>query len=464
MNIDAEKTRELSDDFFKNFDDTRLLVKKQDSSIITNDELENFNVNNVISIEKYDYITDINYFRPGDYYTKHLGGYTDPGHPTLNGGFLDLTSFVLDKRDKFMRSALSLDEDMLKCGRLPQNDYEMVVYSDDESLLDKTELVLFNNNLKWGDDVCVQYNVKIVGLLKENTNQAYFSENICKVMDLTQENLNISITYKYERYTNYYQTRTVNFSTIIVDPSLTGKSMSFTTNSINAMSNGIFNYYNTLFYTPDGKQELRKYDFNLVESMKMANVGVGVSQEVFDELYDYYKNKSQFVIFIDDYMNVDEVRDELIELGYDSISCYRASLTEYNEEKMIKRYVNIGISIGSLLVINVISILIIYTIIKFKKNDYLIFQIIGLSNKNAKIVNVLELIGYALTTNILLIIVSTIIKNNSNIELIKDMVKYIKWYDYLFVLIISCINIYYISKLFNKSLSTRVKMRELKEE
>ena len=185
-NIDDNKTKTLETDFFLNFDETRIIVKNSDSSIITVEALENANVKRVLEIEKYDYITDVNYYRLGDYKWTLGGGLSEPDPNTGNVNFIDSSSIELIKQDKFMRSTSSLTENDLSSGRLPTSMLEMVVYSNDTTIIGTKELVLFKNSRKWGADAYLKYNVEIVGILKENTNQAYFSEELCKMMEISE--------------------------------------------------------------------------------------------------------------------------------------------------------------------------------------------------------------------------------------------------------------------------------------
>ena len=205
-NLDENKTKQLETSIFTNLDTRRMLVRKQDSSIITNDILEEAKVDKVLRVEKYDYITDLNYYRPTDYKVKYGGGVVE--NPSTGGfNFVDSSSILLTNQKNFMRSCCDLTEQDLQWGRLPSGDFEMVVYSEDESILNTSELVLFRNDRKWGDDTWYQYNVKIVGILKVPTTQTYFSEKICQIMDLTSQNLNLKVTYRYKPspYASYYR-------------------------------------------------------------------------------------------------------------------------------------------------------------------------------------------------------------------------------------------------------------------
>ena len=50
------KTKKLDDSIFTNLDETRMLVRKNDSSVITDEILDEARIDKVASIEKYDYI------------------------------------------------------------------------------------------------------------------------------------------------------------------------------------------------------------------------------------------------------------------------------------------------------------------------------------------------------------------------------------------------------------------------
>ena len=192
-NLDEDTTRYLEDDFFLNYDDTRLIVRTSESLDITDEMLQKAMVENVISIEKYDAITDMNYYRINRDYKYFLGG----GWDDSGNNFIDSSSIQILNSDHFMRSGSSLNDNDIKEGRLPTGKYEMVVFSNDSSILGTTELVLFKNSRKWGLDAYYKYNITIVGLLKEPTHQAYFSNDICDIMELNSYNLNLKYSYKY---------------------------------------------------------------------------------------------------------------------------------------------------------------------------------------------------------------------------------------------------------------------------
>lgn len=460
-NLDDNKTKNLSNDIFINFDDTRLLVKRDDSAVITESDFSAMDSENIISIEKYDYITDINYYRPTDYKYVVDGEVKDPKQEL---DFIDRSFYVLEDHSHFMRSASSLTSDMLRVGRLPENDYEMVVYSSDDSILDTEELVMFHNEKKMGINVRYDYNVKIVGILKEPSNQAYFSEKLCKIMDLTQYKLAITVYMREKRGLVYY-TSTNNFTSVVVDPNIGEFDISFSDKYKSILSITEKTWDKNFSFYKDNKFEFNDTcDYDLVPTLEVTDSALGVSDELFEKIYDYYSTKNQFGIFIDDYTNTDEVQNYLLDKGYDSISCFRASVVDYNIDKLIDRYVNLIVSIVALFVVNGVVILLYCTILKFKKNDYLIFKLNGLSNKLCSKINYLEILLYTIISNMLLVLITLIVKNTTtNLEIIQ-MFKYIKFYDYIIVLLLIFISGLVTNYSFSKYIARFTKVTGLKEE
>ncbi len=458
-NLDDNKTRELDSFFFKNFDDTRLLVKKDDSSYITSEDFNKIDNEDIISVEKYDYITDINYFRPTDYKYVVDGEYVDP---KKDDTMIDTSYYILEDYSHFMRSSSSLTKDMLEEGRLPENGFEMVVYSNDSSILGTEELVMFHNEKKMGINVRYEYKVKIVGLLKEPTNQAYFSDDICRILDLTQYDLGI-IFYYNARSGVFPLIKTIKFNSIVIDPDLGDYDISYSTNYVDSLK-GTLKVEKNFYFSYGGNSHSIDCNYQDVPTLNVANGALGVSKEIFDLVYQYYTEKNQFVVFIDDYTNTDAVIEYLSENDYYAISCFKASVVGYDTEKVVNRYINLLVSVVSLIVINVVVVVLCYTILKIKKNDYVIFKLNGLSNKFCIRINYIEVIFYNILANLLLVIIANVINSTTSNLYIVDIFKYIKFYDYIIVLGIVTVSSVYIGRLFGEYLSKFTKVTSLREE
>ena len=464
IHLDDNKTKNLDYSLFQNMDDTRLLVGKKDFSVVTDEILKDAYIDKVVSIEKYDYITDVNYYRPDSYKFIVDSEIEDPMTNTI----VDYSRYELKDHSHFMRSSSSLTEDMLAAGRLPENDMEMVVYSNNLNILDTSEVVLFHNEKKMGINVSYKYNIKIVGILKERTRQAYFSDYLCKMMDITQYDISTAVTFENEKFilgeTNQ---KTVKVSRIVIDPSLSGNQMALGAN---------FKEYYKHMVKPKrsnviisfGKLPTTNITFDLSfdknYDMDISPNAIAISREVFNELYKHFSQKTQFALFIDDYTSTDKVIDALVENGYNAISCFRSSVIDYDINKLVTRYVNLAISILGLVLINVITFVLVYSIQKLRRNDYLIFKFNGLTNKLSKIINYLDMIIYGLIANVLLIIVASIVRSVSLNDLIMELFKRITIFDYILIFVISMITVLTISNKFIKYLQKFTKISSMRED
>ena len=452
MNLDDNKTKEIDTKYFPNLDDTKLLVKKIDGTNITDEDLLRAKVKNVVSVEKYDHITDVNYYRLGDYQLKYDGEYSDK-----DGSFIDSTGKYLVNNDKFMRSANDLSIDMLAAGILPLGNFEMVVYSEDLSIIGNVEKVLFRYENTFGESGWYEYDVKIVGILKEPTIYGYFSEDLCHVMDITQYKLNITLRYEDPKH---WGQESLSFYKAFIDPTLTDKDVIFDEGRKTSLMGKQVD--NQLYFNTDKSWNYCEIELN--KHTIVSDLGIGLSSDFFNQLYNSVKEYNQFVVFISDYAFTEDVRRDLAELGFDSISCFKASVTGYDNSKVIVRYINLFVSILALLVINLVTVLISFAILKVKKNDFVIFKMIGLSNKEAKIINFVEVFLYGFICSLILVISMLILKQFVTVPIIVEAFKHIRFYDYIIISIVVFVSMFYLGKMFSKYLKEKVKITVLKEE
>jgi hypothetical protein len=89
---------------------------------------------------------------------------------------------------------------------------------------------------------------------------------------------------------------------------------------------------------------------------------------------------------------------------------------------------------------------------------------IGLTNKLIKKINNVELIFYGIVANIVLIITFLFVSSTTTNQLIIDILKYIKFYDFMIILLISLFSMFLLAKRFNKFIVNKTKITVLKEE
>ena len=295
-NINDAKTKTLDNELFINFDDTRLLVRTFNQDIITSDLMEKAKVDKVVSVEKYDYVTDVNYFRSDSYKYVIENGYIDAMNPVT----IDMSYYQLIDFSHFMRSSVSLDESMLAYGRLPEDPFEMVVYEKDDKLLNTVETVLFNDQQNWNTGKMHKYELRIVGILKEPTSQAYFSEKLCQVFDAMQYNFQICLNYKQKVNDRYVQKK-LYFNEIAIDPNIGEYDVSFSKALITDAKKYVFNSSNNASFSYGYYNNLYGFNYNQVSGHDISPNALGLSVETFDKLYNLFGERRQFALFIEDY-------------------------------------------------------------------------------------------------------------------------------------------------------------------
>ena len=278
-------------------------------------------------------------------------------------------------------------------------------------------------------------------------------------MEMCGKSFKISIIYYKDRYKAQLDYTKVCIAYNVVSNSIVlPESAVQTLNGKQVDSN-----FNTLIKVGILYEE-KGYIINQTKFLDSPINAIALSPELFEYVYNLFEAKEQFALYIDDYANTDDVINELAKENILAISCFRSSVAGYDINKVVARYLNLTLSIVALIIINIVLILICYSILKTKKNDYVIFKMIGLSNKSIVKINYVETIIYGLFSNIILIILVLIIRYTANNVLILDMLKYIRFYDYLIILCITLISMYNISRLFNKYLLTKTKITVLKED
>ena len=384
-NLDDAKTKKLSDDFFVNFSDTRIIVNDTSVDCLSLDVLDRARVEHVVTVDKYDLISDINYYRPGDYKMIYGGGYSDPSSSNPNPGFSDTSANVLVDHSKFMKSYYALEESMLIAGKMPNGNFEMVVYSDNPDVIGTKELVFFRNSKKMGEATWYSYYITIVGIINTPTGQAYFSDDICKIMEMSSYDFNISFNY-YEYKYSRLNSKTISFKNIVIDPNLQDNLISFSSDKLGIFQNETTRLKDENNVSFNNSKVKVNYTFNpdISTSLAVCDFALGMSVDTFDEIYQYYKNRTQFVVYIEDYAYTDDVIENLSLNGFQALSCFRASVVGYDTPKVIFRYVNLLISVVALVIINVVGVIISLSIMKVNKNNYIIFKMLGLSNNLCK--------------------------------------------------------------------------------
>lgn len=405
--------------------DVRIAVRHPDGAPMTEADGKKLRaVKHVREADLYDYCNDINYYIfENEDYKLEFGDLKDEedasngekasngtdvsnGEEASNGTDVsneaELGVKLLD-HSNYMRSASCLSPSDLAEGRLPESRREVVLYSRDAKLLNQEIECYFVANNIWKEGELVRQKVKVVGLLKEKTHQVYFDYRLCQMLTMAMDDDAFNMEFRYDpRQDKYYGN--MELIPLIADD-LEGNDVRVSsffpvpfTGALDQMPMEL-----ELAMPGPGLLHKREYDAlgELVEQDKPRNVNiindfskqggdmVEMSEELFYRLYD--EESTQASIYIDSYGKTERVMNALKKLGYESVSTYQVSSTEYVEEKVYQRLEVIAISCFVLLALVILQILIVRSLLKIKIKDYYVLKFMGMKRSQMNRITYLEM-------------------------------------------------------------------------
>ncbi len=397
MHEDDIYTKLYSRKAFYQEDDTRLVVKKADGSVLTEEDFKKISdLSNVVVVDPCDYANDINYYieEEVDYTFMYSWG---GGRPGSNRNFRVL-KFLSE--DKFMRSAHCITEADLAYGRLPESRNEVVLYAEEDSLLNESQTCYFTAANIWDTGEYYGTEVTIVGILKEPTSQIYFSEELCNMLSMHMDSGVYRLCYAYDQYLEDYKQKPELVP--IISDDLSGNEVRFSENFENII------YGEVLFrfqgYDENG-QLTDIYIEEMVDSIRDTHDYTADFLEVSKEFYEryYQKQHTQASVYITSYAGTDKVMRQLEDMGYESLSTFRVSATDYVEAAVTERLKIIAICAGGLLALLIAEVLILRSLMKIRIKDFFVLKNIGMKMQVIKKISYYEMLGYTVLACVLTI-------------------------------------------------------------
>ena len=374
--------------------DTRLVVKKADGTSLTEEDYEKLrDVSNVLVVDSCDYANDINYYIEEDVDFEYL--YSFNWHDREEKKTI---KFLSDA--KFMRSADCITEEDLAYGRLPEAGNEVVLYAEDDSLLGRTRQCYFKANNIWDDGEYYDADLKIVGILKEETEQIYFTTEFCEMLSMHIDSGVYRICYDYN-YEKMDYNQMPELVPVIADD-LTGNQVRVSSSIESAVSGEVL--FRFQGYDENGEL-IEEYIEETVEVQKNTTSHSKDFLEVSREFYEKYYSAGheQASVYITSYAKTDEVMGALKRMGYDALSTIRVSSADYDEKLVYDRLKVMAICFGGLLALIMAEVLILRSLMKIRMKDYFVLKFIGMEMKMIRKISYLEIGVYCLVALILTI-------------------------------------------------------------
>lgn len=449
MRADDTNTKDYNNSIYLQENDSRLSVRREDGGAITSKDLKKMqSIRNVVQVDQYDYANDINYYVEEGKDYKFTYGTTDYGMITENVSELHTDqNLELLNKEKFVKSITCISKEDLSAGRMPENRNEIVLYSDDSKKLNtEVEIYFTAENILESDASYYHHNYKIVGLLKEETEQIYFHGDLCHMLSAAADGDQINLKYNYDFLYQMYM-REDTFYLVIGDDleyneDLGQESIRVSKNYI-VPANGFDVIGDTvedvvpgedLFSIklntqkkgiPDSLTELASQPFEVKVLSDDFNDQAGCFLEVSEEFFNkcYPRKSAQASVYIKNYAKTDRVIASLEKMGYTAVSTYRISSVDYNSEKVMDRLVFIGISVGILLVLILVEILILRALMKIKIKDFYVLKSMGMRIGMIKKISFYEMTRYCIEAMVVTVIVMLIL-NIIGISMIGSMMIY----------------------------------------
>ncbi len=488
--------------------DTRLVVRYPDDRPLTEEDQKKIaSVKQVEEIDLYGFCNDVNYFyREGEEYERYYDEKEESIEVTetmeekivIN----EVEGVTLKDKSNFMRSASCLSKSDLAKGRLPESRNEIVIYSQNEDVLDTKSVCYFTANNMWNDEEMYHTELTVVGLLKEETEQVYFDYRLCQMLTTALDGKVYKMDYFWDWKAMAFMGELI-FIPIISDdlkenevrvsgnykiPS-TGygklpKTIEEAFQNTEGNGMGLFHVGERTKSKEEEMEEILDSQYGstdarwddekaveIVENVKIypdlgevlyevdivpgfSNQGADfleVSEEMFQKLYG--RKTTQASVYISNYSETERVISELSEMGYDVISTYQVSTTEYIPEKVVLRLQVLGISAVVLLVLVFLQIIIVRSFMKIKIKDYYILKFMGMKIREMKRISYFEL-GTHCIFSVIITLIAMIVLNLLKVPFIVEIMPYYKvsaiLYYVLYNIGLMILTVFFFNRLLKK--------------
>lgn len=391
-------TKTYVKDAFAREDSMRLVAKHTDGSAITAQDLKSLcDVPYVETTDSCDLASDVNFYLEKDRdYTYIYGKSFRSSKGSTSVSFLN--------EDHFVSSSDRITESDLQAGTLPQKQTDVVLYSSDKNIFGTELTCYFSAANIWGADQYITTTLTVCGLLKEETEQAYFAKDMCQMLSLHVDSGTYRICYDYDYTKNDYEQKPALIP--VINDSLTGNQVRISQKLDGPTGTTLFRY--TAPSASNSDPQIIEEDVEILEERHdFTSDFIEVSPKFYARYYN--ASSTQVSVYIASYAKTDSVILHLNRLGYTAISTYRMSAMDYDVELVNQRLVIIGISVFGLLVLLLGEVLILKALMKIRIKDYFVLKFIGMKMPVLSAISYLEMLLYCLFAMVLTVVIALIL-------------------------------------------------------
>ena len=470
-NIDEYSTRNVTKKIFNNVAPNEVLVMKKDGGYQSVEELEKLkSIRHISGTQLYGLATEMNY-----YYRENIDFEfekiisKEQVYPSGGGmpEVIEKVEFVFSPiSDKLHIKSYDgiISEDTLKEGTLPINYYDAVA-GEGYNVGDVISVYFYDPVLQ--GYYTLKFDFTVSGVLPYQSDDLFFSNEFIREIDYIQyyshnPKLRFGINYTvYDRYGGVNAVRTESFNlTPLYNPKLGDNEIQFSKGFIDKFEKSIsknFEYNNFFTYISgtsfDDRLINTLYEEKCTDEIDAKFIYVG-KNVISYFISDYQSNTSR--IIIDNYAYLDDVIRDLTNNKYDTLSAYRASSTEYNYNKQVRRAVILISSLVLTIVGALIAILIGVITERNEINDDKTLYLLGSNVKSLRKKSFYK-IGLFTLVSMVIGIALYLITYALPFSFIVEMNLYSRFYHFIIVIAISLLIGLFSWLGYNKRLSKVLK-------
>lgn len=440
--------------YFRDTSDTRIVIKKKDNSVISKDNFEEINkLNNI------DYVVENDILLDDDFWFQA----TDDSYFGFNGSLRDISLF----------------EDKLDYGRMPENDKEVVLkisendYYFADFLEDAIEKTYYYNGDKSNIGLKV-VGIKYIDGLFDYKNIIYCSGNTINqyITELNRRYSNIVVNINGKNYnyiSNYGFEVNVN-NKVPKGYAYVSEEISFACKDYECKNKGLSINIDNLYYKDSINLKISNI-YNQKNSKKLLDIdtydasygSIFINSEDFNKLFN--RESYQASVMVNHVDNVDEVSNELNDLGYQTLQI-RNTLNKMDVDLLkILKIVKLVVIVLLVSTLFFISYFVIKLVLKSRNVYFSTLRILGANYRHIKRILDIELFTNANFAYAFFIGLTLLVKYEYlNIKFISDMLEYLSLSDYITVYIILVVMSYLISTRYSSKIFKKSAMKSIREE
>ncbi len=452
-----EETKAGYNGYFKNTDDKRIIIKKEDGSYFTDEDYQKItDIKNIDYVIKDDLILDNEIsLMANDLYLygplkdkKEFSGTLDLGRMPENDNELIL---VGDKNDYYMSNAKS---------KLLDQDFALInIYNNVESK-EKYKIVgiKYSDSKNYYAEMKFYGTEKILGSVRKQANERYSN------FELTLSNKKYNV-----QFWDVNMQITPN-DKVPVGKAYVSENLNFTCTNYNCRNKKLLINNKNVYYEKNQELTIGKtYNKNNFTSLTGEKYAVENDGRIYINPADYQNlfdnNFYQSSVFIKNIKEIDSTNDSLKSLGINTLAM-KDALVNYDESlSQVIRIAKVVVTIVLVVVMFFISYFIIKIILKSRNVYFTTIRILGASKKVCKKLLDIELFTISNIAYFGIIIFLMLVKfNYIKFTYLKDLLTYLKLSDYIITYLILIGMTELISSKFAKSLFKKSAMKTIAEE